>query len=75
MSETCPVLTVANLKPHMRRWDAKRQVEMRCRTGLPVPNPILEVVDVDGNAMPHDGKSAGGVGVRSPWLNRATPTT
>ena len=64
------MLTVANLKPHMRQWDAQRQVEMRCRTGTPVPNVVLEVVDVDGKAMPHDGKTAGEVVVRAPWLTQ-----
>jgi fatty-acyl-CoA synthase len=64
MSETCPLLTVANLKPHMQAWDADRQVEMRCRTGLPVPNVLLEVVDIQGNRLPHDGQTAGEVVVR-----------
>ena len=70
MSETCPLLTVANLKPHMLEWEDERQVEMRCRTGLPVPNVILEVVDLDGSPLPHDGRSAGEVVVRSPWLTQ-----
>ncbi len=70
MSETCPLLTVANLKPHMQAWDADRQVEMRCRTGLPVPNVLLDVVDTQGNPLPHDGQSAGEVVVRSPWLTQ-----
>lgn len=70
MSETCPLPTVANLKPHMQTWDADRQVEMRCRTGLPVPNVLLEVVDTQGNPLPHDGKTAGEVVVRSPWLTQ-----
>ena len=70
MSETCPLLTVANLKPHMFQWDAERQVEMRCRTGLPVPNVLLEVVDPEGKPLPHDGKSAGEVVVRAPWLTQ-----
>jgi fatty-acyl-CoA synthase len=70
MSETCPLLTVANLKPHMMEWDAERQVEMRCRTGLPVPNVLLEVVDTDGKPLPHDGKTAGEVVVRTPWLTQ-----
>ena len=70
MSETCPLLTVANLKPHMQAWDADRQVEMRCRTGLPVPNVMLEVVDTQGKPLPHDGKTAGEVVVRSPWLTQ-----
>jgi fatty-acyl-CoA synthase len=70
MSETCPLLTVANLKPQMMEWDAERQVEMRCRTGLPVPNVLLEVVDTEGKPLPHDGKTAGEVVVRSPWLTQ-----
>jgi fatty-acyl-CoA synthase len=70
MSETCPLLTVANLKPHMQAWDADRQVEMRCRTGLPVPNVLLKVVDTQGNPLPHDGQTAGEVVVRSPWLTQ-----
>ena len=70
MSETCPLLTVANLKPHMLAWDVERQVEMRCRTGLPVPNVLLEVVDTEGNPLPHDGKTAGEVVVRAPWLTQ-----
>ena len=70
MSETCPVLTVANLKPHMLEWDAERQVEMRCRTGLPIPNVLLEIVDTEGAPLPHDGKTAGEVVVRSPWLTQ-----
>jgi fatty-acyl-CoA synthase len=56
MSETCPLLTVANLKPHMMDWDAERQVEMRCRTGLPVPNVMLEVVDPRANRCPTTAK-------------------
>jgi fatty-acyl-CoA synthase len=70
MSETCPVLTVANLKPHMLSASLKEQVEMRCRTGLPVPNVLLEIVDVDGKTLPHDGKTAGEVVVRTPWLTQ-----
>ncbi len=31
MSETCPVLTLANLKPHMLGWGADEQVKIRCR--------------------------------------------
>ncbi|MGM0788436.1 MAG: AMP-binding protein, partial [Thermodesulfobacteriota bacterium] len=35
MSETCPLLTVAILKPHMLEWSEDEQVKMRCRTGRP----------------------------------------
>jgi fatty-acyl-CoA synthase len=70
MSETCPILTLANLKPHMLSASVEDQVEMRCRTGLPLPNVLLEIVDVDGKPLPHDGKTAGEVVVRSPWLTQ-----
>lgn len=70
MSETCPVLTLANLKPHMLDWDEERQVEMRCRTGLPIPNVSLKIVDPEGNDLPHDGNATGEVVVRSPWLTQ-----
>ena len=70
MSETCPLLTIANLKPHMLDWSIDKQVEMRCRTGLPVPNVQLEIVDPAGAPLPHDGNHAGEVVVRSPWLTQ-----
>lgn len=70
MSETCPVLTISNLKPHMLAWDEERQIKMRCRTGLAVPNVQLQLLDFDGRPVPRDGKSTGEVVVRSPWLTQ-----
>ena len=70
MSETCPLLTVALLKPHMLEWDTDKQVEIRCKTGLPAPMVNVEVVDLDGKAVPHDGKSTGEIVVRAPWLTQ-----
>lgn len=70
MSETCPVLSIANLKPHMLEWDAEEQIKIRCRTGLPLPNVHLEVVAPDGGFVPHDGVSTGEVVVRAPWLTQ-----
>jgi fatty-acyl-CoA synthase len=70
MSETCPLLTLANIKPHMMDWDEEAQIDIRCKTGLPVPNVQLEIVDLDGNPVPHDGKTAGEVVARAPWLTQ-----
>ncbi len=70
MSETCPVLTLANLKPHMLDWELDKQVAMRCKTGLPVTNVHLDIVDPQGNRLPHDGQSTGEVIVRAPWLTQ-----
>jgi len=68
MSETCPVLTIAHLKPHMTQWNEEEQTDIRCRTGLPVPLVDLRVVDLAGRKLPHDGASVGEVVVRAPWL-------
>ncbi|RUQ38704.1 MAG: fatty acid--CoA ligase, partial [Candidatus Competibacteraceae bacterium] len=70
MSETCPILTLAQLKPHMQDWNEERQQEIRCKTGLPIPMVELRIVDEEMNDVPHDGVSQGEVVVRSPWLTQ-----
>ncbi|MDT8377594.1 MAG: fatty acid--CoA ligase [Desulfotignum sp.] len=70
MSETCPVLSLAMIKPHLMERDADEQVAIRCMTGLPIPHVQMKIVDMEGNALPHDGKTAGEVVVRAPWLTQ-----
>lgn len=70
MSETCPILTLANFKPHMLQWSEDEQITIRCRTGLPISNVELKLLDPDGQPVPHDGKSTGEVVTRSPWLTQ-----
>ncbi len=68
LSETCPILTLARLKPEMLRYPKEQQVSIRCKTGLPILFADVEVMDPEGRLLPHDGKSMGEVVVRSPWL-------
>jgi fatty-acyl-CoA synthase len=70
MSETCPILTLAMIKPHLMEAEADEQVAIRCMTGLPIPHVQMKIVDMDGNELPHDGKTAGEVLVRAPWLTQ-----
>jgi fatty-acyl-CoA synthase len=70
MSETCPILTLAHLKPHMEAWDIDRQVEMRCKTGRPIPLVQIRIVDAEMNDVPHDGVSQGEIVARAPWLTQ-----
>ena len=71
MSETCPVLTLANLKPYMLEWDAERQLDIRTKTGIPIPLVDLKVVDVmSGEKVPWDGNTPGEIVVRGPWLTQ-----
>lgn len=70
MSETCPILTLANLKPHMMDWDMERQLDVRTKTGFPIPLVDLKITDQEGAFMPMDGGSQGEITVRTPWCTQ-----
>ena len=70
MSETCPVLTLAQLDPDVLSRPLEEQVDVRCKTGRPVPLVDLRVVDEELRDVPRDGRSTGEIVVRSPWLTQ-----
>jgi fatty-acyl-CoA synthase len=70
MSETCPLLTLAQLKPVREPLDIDEEVSLRCRTGVPVPLVDLRIVDAEMRDLPHDGVASGEVVVRAPWLTQ-----
>lgn len=71
MSETCPILTIANFKPHMTNWDRERQLDIRTKTGFPIPLVDLKITDQEGKVLPMDGTSQGEITVRTPWCTQA----
>ncbi|MRR18045.1 MAG: fatty acid--CoA ligase [Deltaproteobacteria bacterium] len=70
MSETCPLLTTANLKPRMLQDPPEKQVDTLIRTGLPAPFVYIRLFDPAGRAVPHDGVSTGEICLRSPLLTQ-----
>lgn len=70
MSETCPILTLAQLERSMQQLPLEEQAELRCYTGRSVPMVQLRIVDEMGNDVAHDGRSVGEVVVRTPWLTQ-----
>jgi fatty-acyl-CoA synthase len=70
MSETGPVLTIAHLERHMLDADDEAVLDLRCRTGRPLPLVELDVVDQDMRSVPRDGESTGEVIVRAPALTQ-----
>jgi fatty-acyl-CoA synthase len=70
MSETCPVLTLAQLTPAMLQRDVDAQVDVRVKAGRPIPLVDLRIVDDEMHDVPHDGQAAGEVVVRAPWLTQ-----
>jgi len=70
MSETCPILTLSRLEPHMESWDLQQQAEVRCKTGRPIPFVQIRVVDDQMNDVSHDGVTPGEIVTRAPWLTQ-----
>jgi fatty-acyl-CoA synthase len=70
MSETGPILTLAHLKASMLSGVADEEVSFRTKTGRPIPFVDIRVVDGDMRDVPHDGKAAGEIVVRAPWLTQ-----
>lgn len=70
MSETCPILTLAQLDAADLAADQDTQATVRVKTGRPVALVALRNVDGDFLDCPHDGKATGEVVVRAPWLTQ-----
>lgn len=68
MSETCPILTLAQLRGE--QTDAAAGLHDRTRTGYAIPLVTVRVVDQAMVDLPHDGCSVGEVVVRAPWLTQ-----
>jgi fatty-acyl-CoA synthase len=71
MSETCPIISLANLKPYMLDWNKDKQIDKQIMTGLPVPLVYARVVDPAGKELPHNGESTGELVLRAPWLTES----
>ena len=63
LTETSPVLTIAGLKAGLE-GDATRSVLLRSTAGVPIPGVEVEVLDDDGQPLPHDGVAAGEICAR-----------
>jgi fatty-acyl-CoA synthase len=70
MSETGPVVALAQLPPGVAPADAGDDVRRRSLTGRPVPLVDFRVVDADMRDVPWDGKSQGEIVLRAPFLTQ-----
>ncbi len=68
MSETCPILTLAQIGED--NLNDAEDVEIRCKTGRPLPLVDLRIVDEEMEDIPADGESVGEIVVRTPWLTQ-----
>jgi len=70
MSETCPILSLAQLTPEMLAAPPEEQAELRCKTGRTLPLVELQLVDEALQPVAADGESVGEIVVRAPWLTQ-----
>ncbi len=68
MSETCPILTLAQVTEN--DLSLEEEVDLRCKTGRPLPLVDLRVADEGLAEIPCDGESVGEIIVRAPWLTQ-----
>ena len=67
MSETGPVLTLAQLDRPSFALPDQAQVDLRCKAGRPLPLVDIRVVDESMGPVPRNETSTGEVVVRAPW--------
>jgi fatty-acyl-CoA synthase len=70
LSETCPVLTTADLSATNCERGSDEDLVRRRKPGKPVALVEVRVVDADMNDIPRDGESTGEIVTRSPWLTQ-----
>ncbi len=68
MSETCPILTVADMEATQGATGDTTAV--RIATGKAAPLVQIRIVDPVMRDLPHDGVATGEVVVRAPWLTQ-----
>lgn len=67
MSETCPLLTIAQLRPD-RAHSPGQQSALRRKAGMPLPLVDLRIVGEDMQPLPE--REAGEIVARAPWLTQ-----
>ncbi len=70
LSETCPLLTLAQMSEEMLKLPLDEQADLRTKTGRAVGLVDVRLVDEEMNEVPHDGESTGELVVRAPWLTQ-----
>ena len=68
MSESCPLLAIAQVHPMLGELTAERDMHIRCKGGAPVPLVDLRTVDENLRSVAFDEESCGEVVARAPWL-------
>ena len=70
MTEMSPVGTLNAPKSKHRGQSAEARLACALKQGRPLYGVEMKVIDAEGKELPRDGKSAGNLVVRGPWIMR-----
>ena len=68
MTEMTPLGSVCRPRSYMDALPEDERYAVRAKQGAPVAGVDMRIVDDAGNVLPWDGKSAGEIQVRGPWV-------
>lgn len=68
MSETCPIVAIAHLKPEDLEAAEERRMDVITRSGFPVPLVQATVFDTEDKPLPPGAANTGELVLRAPWL-------
>jgi fatty-acyl-CoA synthase len=68
MTEMSPVGAVCSLNPAMTALSLSEQRRLKQKQGQAIWGVEFKIIDDQGRRLPHDGKSAGVLYVRGPWI-------
>jgi 3-(methylthio)propionyl---CoA ligase len=68
MTEMSPLGTVCTLKPRHVFMSPDERLAVQAKQGRSVYGVDMKIVDADGMELPRDGKAAGELMVRGPWI-------
>jgi len=71
MSETGPVVSLAQIPPGYTPADREEEVRLRSSTGRPVTMVDFRLVDEDMRDVPRDGNARGEIVLRAPFLTKS----
>lgn len=68
MTETGPLVCLSKPRRHQRSLSTDELLDIRAKTGTIFPGIDLRICGPDGDELPWDGKQAGEIEVRGPWI-------
>jgi fatty-acyl-CoA synthase len=71
MTEMSPVGSVCSLNPTLARLPAEQRRRLKQKQGHAIWGVDFKIVDDRGHRLPHDGRAAGVLHVRGPWIASA----